>query len=340
MAGHGGNLHDRGAVLTGSSSWERTASLGRELSRRGAQVIGWRSDSRFPSVTARTLKLLLGHPDRKEASHGQGRRHRPRHHQLGRRGARGGRARRHPQRRGRPHDPVGRRVLQDRRGPRRRGRQAPGDHQPRPHDPLGQAPHGHQLDDRHRRQGVHRRRRSRPASCRSSSATPRPTSATPSPRRSSPCPRTSTTPSARPPRRPARSPASRCCASSTSRPRPRSPTASTRTATTRRSSSSTSAAARSTCRCSRSATASFEVKSHLRRHPPRRRRLGPARHRLARRPSSRTRTASTSSNDKMASQRLKEAAEKAKIELSSLLETTINLPFITATRRRPAAPRR
>ncbi len=35
--------------------------------------------------------------------------------------------------------------------------------------------------------------------------------------------------------------------------------------------------------------------------------------------------------DKMATQRLKEAAEKAKIELSSLQETSINLPFITAT---------
>ena len=35
--------------------------------------------------------------------------------------------------------------------------------------------------------------------------------------------------------------------------------------------------------------------------------------------------------DKMATQRLKEAAEKAKIELSSLAETSINLPFVTAT---------
>ena len=35
--------------------------------------------------------------------------------------------------------------------------------------------------------------------------------------------------------------------------------------------------------------------------------------------------------DKMATQRLKEAAEKAKVELSSLQETSINLPFITAT---------
>jgi molecular chaperone DnaK len=35
--------------------------------------------------------------------------------------------------------------------------------------------------------------------------------------------------------------------------------------------------------------------------------------------------------DAMALQRLKEAAEKAKIELSSTMQTTINLPFITAT---------
>ena len=36
------------------------------------------------------------------------------------------------------------------------------------------------------------------------------------------------------------------------------------------------------------------------------------------------------STDKMALQRLREAAEKAKIELSSMLTTSINLPFITA----------
>ena len=35
-------------------------------------------------------------------------------------------------------------------------------------------------------------------------------------------------------------------------------------------------------------------------------------------------------NDKMAMQRLKEAAEKAKIELSGVISTAINLPFITA----------
>jgi molecular chaperone DnaK len=41
------------------------------------------------------------------------------------------------------------------------------------------------------------------------------------------------------------------------------------------------------------------------------------------------------SADKMALQRLKEAAEKAKIELSQVTETTINLPFITATSEGP-----
>jgi len=41
------------------------------------------------------------------------------------------------------------------------------------------------------------------------------------------------------------------------------------------------------------------------------------------------------SQDKMAVQRLKEAAEKAKIELSSVQETQVNLPFITATAEGP-----
>jgi molecular chaperone DnaK len=39
--------------------------------------------------------------------------------------------------------------------------------------------------------------------------------------------------------------------------------------------------------------------------------------------------------DAMALQRLKEAAEKAKIELSNAMETTVNLPFITATAEGP-----
>ena len=40
--------------------------------------------------------------------------------------------------------------------------------------------------------------------------------------------------------------------------------------------------------------------------------------------------------DKMALQRLKEAAEKAKKELSSSQTTNINLPFITVNGRRPS----
>ncbi|KPC90560.1 MULTISPECIES: molecular chaperone DnaK, partial [Streptomyces] len=41
------------------------------------------------------------------------------------------------------------------------------------------------------------------------------------------------------------------------------------------------------------------------------------------------------SKDKMAVQRLREAAEKAKIELSSSTETTVNLPYVTATAEGP-----
>ena len=40
-------------------------------------------------------------------------------------------------------------------------------------------------------------------------------------------------------------------------------------------------------------------------------------------------------NDRLALQRLREAAEKAKIELSSTLETTVSLPFITADQNGP-----
>jgi len=43
-------------------------------------------------------------------------------------------------------------------------------------------------------------------------------------------------------------------------------------------------------------------------------------------------------NDKMALQRLKESAEKAKVELSSAMETEINLPFITADASGPKHP--
>ncbi len=44
------------------------------------------------------------------------------------------------------------------------------------------------------------------------------------------------------------------------------------------------------------------------------------------------------SKDRMALQRLKEAAEKAKMELSSVMETDISLPFITADASGPEAP--
>ena len=40
-------------------------------------------------------------------------------------------------------------------------------------------------------------------------------------------------------------------------------------------------------------------------------------------------------SDKMAMQRVRDAAEKAKIELSSTLETQLNLPFLTATNEGP-----
>jgi len=42
--------------------------------------------------------------------------------------------------------------------------------------------------------------------------------------------------------------------------------------------------------------------------------------------------------DAMALQRLKEAAEKAKIELSNAMETTVNLPFIHGRPERSEAP--
>ena len=55
-----------------------------------------------------------------------------------------------------------------------------------------------------------------------------------------------------------------------------------------------------------------------------------ARHRLPGRRVQNASRASTCASDKLALQRLKEAAEKAKIELSSSKETEVNLPFITA----------
>ena len=189
----------------------------------------------------------------------------------------GGEPGRHPEPGGQPPHAVGGRLHQGRRDPRRPGRQAPGDHESREHRLLDQALHGpplrrgaagDQAGPVQGREGAERRRPRRDprqAVLAARDLRDDPAEAEGSgrglpgreghPGGASPCPPTSTTASARPPRTPARSPASRCCASSTSRPRPRWPTASTRRRTSR-SPSTTSAAARSTSRSSRSARAS------------------------------------------------------------------------------------
>ena len=74
--------------------------------------------------------------------HGQDHRHRPRHDELRRRRHGGRRADRHRIGRGRPDRPVGRRLHQDRRAPRRPAGQAPGGHQPGQHRLFDQALHG------------------------------------------------------------------------------------------------------------------------------------------------------------------------------------------------------
>ena len=79
---------------------------------------------------------------------------------------------------------------------------------------------------------------------------------------------------------------------------------------------------------------------HERRHPPRRRGLRPAHRRQPRRSASEKEHGVDLRQDKMALQRLKEAAEKAKHELSSSLETEINLPFIAQSADGRAAPHR
>ncbi len=235
---------------------------------------------------------------------------------------------------------------------RRPSRQAPGDPQPRGHHLLGQALHRAQVGRGHRGeqdrllqggQGPQRRRPLRGTRqgvraggdlgawcCASWPTTPPSSSASVSPRRSSPSPPTSTTPSARRPRTPARSPASRSCASSTSRPRPRWPTASTSKGSGDGRWSSTSAAAPSTSRSSTSATAWWRSRStsgdgHLggddfdkrdRRLARRRVQEGPG-HRPAQRPAG-------------AAAPLRGAPSGAKVELSPATQAQINLPFITA----------
>ena len=133
----------------------------------------------------------------------------------------------------------------------------------------------------------------------------------------------------------ARSPASRCCASSTSRPRPRWPTASTRRATD---------ADRPRVRPRRRHLRRLGPRDrrrrvrgqvHPRRHPPRRRRLGPAGHRLAgqdvqgrprRRPGARTRWPCSASRRR---------PRRPRSSCPQVQQTQINLPFITATAEGP-----
>jgi len=149
------------------------------------------------------------------------------------------------------------------------------------------------------------------------------------PRRSSPCPPTSTIPSARPPRTPARSPGSRCCASSTSRRRRHSPTGWRRRAAAR---SAVYDLGGGTFDVSVLEIGDGRVRGQVdqRRHLPRRRGFRRPDHRLSgRRVSARSRAIDLR-KDRLALQRLKEAAEKAKIELSSAVQTEVNLPFITA----------
>ena len=77
----------------------------------------------------------------------------------------------------------------------------------------------------------------------------------------------------------------------------------------------------------------LQRQGHRRRHPPRRRGLRSAHHRASSPTSSTRRTASICARTAWRCSACKEAAEKAKHELSSSLETEINLPFIAAERR-------
>ena len=208
-----------------------------------------------------------------------------------------------------PDHPVGRRLRQERGAAGRPGRQAPGDHQPGEHDLQHQALHGAPLG-RPRgaaQQGpgpVHRSRRTRSPTAIVVTLGQRQDLQPARDQRDDPpeaegrrrgvpgregdrgghhrARPTSTTPSARRPRTPAASPGSTSSASSTSRPHRPWPTGST-SRRKRRSPSTTWAAARSTSRSSSSSEGVFEVRIDERRHPPGRRRLRPARHRLAER---------------------------------------------------------
>ena len=165
---------------------------------------------------------------------------------------------------------------------------------------------------------------------KSSRRLPKPTSAKPSPKPSSPSRPTSTTPSARPPKTPAASPVWTSSASSTSRRRQPSPTASTRR---RNETIAVYDFGGGTFDISilEVGEGVIEVKStngdtHLGGDNLDQRIV----EWLIAEFKAEEGLDLASKGNEMALQRLKDAAEKAKIELSTTMETEINLPFITA----------
>ena len=137
------------------------------------------SDSRFHTESDEFGAGERPRETTKESLNAEGCWNRPWNDELGHLRPGGRRARRHPERGGIADDAVGGGVLEDRRDPGRRGRQAAGHHQPGPHRPLDQAPDGQKdWTARHRRQEVDPAGDLRPDPAASSSATPRPTWAT------------------------------------------------------------------------------------------------------------------------------------------------------------------
>ena len=236
--------------------------------------------------------------------------------------------------------PVGRLVPPERRRGRRRRRQAAQGHRPAEHDLLGQAPDRPRLQRRPRSRP---RRRAMPYQIKEGAnqlplivtrggefAVPeisaivldhvrniarRAARHRRSTARSSPCRRASTTPSARRPRPPARSPASPSCACSTSRPPPRSRTA-------------TRATSRQMIAVYDFGGGTFDITilklarpglrgaRHRRRHVPRRRRPRRAARRSDGRRSSSSENRIDLRTNEVSMMRLRAVAEQTKIELS------------------------
>jgi hypothetical protein len=138
-------LHRASAWLHRASSWACTV-IGECPLRSRSYTHGKLESS---GLNLRILDHTQG------LTHGTCGRHRPGDDQLCRRRSRGRRARGYRQRGGLADHPVRGGLRQERRGARRRGRQAAGSDQRRPDDPVGQAADGHRLVGGHRRQEVH-----------------------------------------------------------------------------------------------------------------------------------------------------------------------------------------